>query len=144
MSRNTLIYTVQMQGRDFGKTFVLTEMAAKPAFNFAVRVAAAMINGGAPLPDDLKRSGWPALAVAAITGMRYMRADDVIEFGDELMSCVQKKEEKGVRPLFEGDIEEFSTYGLLQKAVFELHRDPFIIGVKSILGLTPEPAVAPV
>lgn len=139
MGRRTTTYTVEMAGRDFGKCFVLTEMPARQAYEWAVRVLTAMINGGAPMPEDLRKAGWPALAIAAITGMRYLHGDDIIDFGNELMTCVKVREEKADRDRVESDIEEFATFALLQKAVFELHRDPFMQGVKSILGLTPTP-----
>lgn len=142
MGRRETTYTVGMDGRDFGKRFLLTEMPARQAYEWAVRVLTAMINGGAPMPDDLRKAGWPALAIAAITGMRYLRGDDIIDFGNDLMRCVKRREDKADRDLVDSDIEEFATFALLQKAVFDLHRDPFMQGVKSILGLMQTPEAA--
>ena len=51
MARKVSNYTVTKEGRDLGKTFVITEMPASRAEAWATRALLALMAGGVELPD---------------------------------------------------------------------------------------------
>src|SRR6185437_6783611 len=57
MSRKTKDITIDAPGRDQGKTFRLTELAAKPAEKWANRVFLALARSGLDLPPNLDLTG---------------------------------------------------------------------------------------
>lgn len=141
MTLRTQQFTITDAGRDKGKVFVLTEMAARPAHRWATRVLFAAMNSGADVPDDMAGAGMAgiaALAIKALAKIPYEVAEPML---DELLLCVQFMPEPGkpnvVRALFDGDVQEASTFFRLQKEVVTMHVAPFISGATSTTASAP-------
>ena len=108
MALKTKQITIE-HGRDKGRVFLITEMSAAHADNWAMRALIALANGGVAL-DALGR----------------LKADDAIPLLNELLDCVQIIPEGGQpRPLNMdfNDVEDFTTLWRLRKEVFALHTD---------------------
>ena len=131
--RNTINYTVETDGRDKGKVFVLTEMSALKAEKWAMRAILALMRGGMELPEGYEFNGITALLGLAVKellpNLQWGDAEPLI---DELMTCVKFMPDPSrpnvVRNLFEGDIEEVKTYLELKLEVWKLHTDFFTAG----------------
>lgn len=125
MARKTLNYTVQDQGRDFGKVFVLTEMAATRAEAWAMRALLALMNAGVEVPEGFDKMGMAAMAevgIKALAGLKWETAKPLI---DEMLACVQIMPDPSkpmvIRNLIEDDVEEVITLIKLRAEVWQLH-----------------------
>lgn len=128
MARTVQNYTVDKVGRDKGKTFVITEMSARDAHRWATKALFAVMNAGVELADESLSMGMAGLMMAgmgSITKIPHAIAEPLLE---ELLGCVQIKQELTTRDLFDGDIEEAVTYFDLQRVVLTMHIQPFISG----------------
>jgi hypothetical protein len=114
-------------GRDEGKIFVLTEMPAAQAEDWAIRALLALTKAGAEIPSGFEDAGMATIAVMGVqalmgAGLAYA---DVKPLMDEMFTCVQiqpnPRDPSIVRVLVEDDIEEVTTRALLRKAIVELH-----------------------
>lgn len=127
MARNTITKTIDF-GRDKGKRFIITEMAAKPGHAWATRVLFAMLNAGAPIAE-LIGAGVAGLAVAGIKAIGNVPHEVAAPLLDELLACVEYQpnpdDASKTRPLHEIDVEEMSTYFALQYEAFDLMVSPF-------------------
>lgn len=140
MSRKSITFTIEAEGRDKDKVFVITEMSAWKGFDWASRVFFAIMNAGVTIPESLAQSG--IAGIAHITGadfgqlvfstlakVPHYTAKPIL---DELMECVRIQpnadEPRIVREMVENDIEEILTILTLQKEAFKLHFDFFAIG----------------
>ncbi|WP_295372129.1 hypothetical protein [uncultured Pseudacidovorax sp.] len=126
MARRELTYTAT-DGRDKGRVFQLTEMSANDAERWAIRAMLALIRNGVDIPDDAMNSGMAGLARVGITCLSKLNAEDALQLGDELMTCVRHipnpKNPNVIRNLVEDDVEEIQTRLKLKVAVFRLHVD---------------------
>lgn len=125
MARSTLIYTVNDENRDRGKTFVLTELPASQAEAWAMRALLALMAGGVNMPDGFEKLGMAAMAelgIKALSGLQWQIAKPLL---DEMWECVRimpdPKNAKIIRNLIEEDIEEISTRVKLRAEVWKLH-----------------------
>ena len=123
--RSTVTYTVADEGRDQGKIFVLTEMAASRAVAWAMRAILAIMAGGVNLPEGFERLGMAGMAevgIKALAGLQWEVAKPLL---DEMFSCVKIQPDKTnpnlVRDLIEQDIEEIPTRIKLRAEVWKLH-----------------------
>lgn len=123
--RKTLKYTVTNEGRDKGKVFLITEMSAADAEDWAIQAFLAMAASGVQIPDNFKEAGFAAVissAFEAIGKLQYERAKPLL---DRMMECVQiipdPSKPNVVRSLIDDDIEEVSTRLMLRKETFQLH-----------------------
>lgn len=126
--RQTITHKIEKAGRDFGKVFVITEMGARPAHRWATKAIFALLNSGVEIPDNLAGQGLAAIAVMglqSLTAIPHAVAEPLL---DELLGCVQVKQELVTRALIEADIEEAMTYFDLQRIVLTMHIEPFISG----------------
>lgn len=126
MTRKTTSVTFgEDAGRDAGKTYVITEMSAAQAEDWAWRALLALGHAGFVMPDGLEAAGMAAMAVVGINSLINIQWAEAKPLLDEMIGCVQFKpsEEAQVRPLFADDIEEVSTRVRLRKAVWDLHVD---------------------
>lgn len=128
------------EGRDAGKVFLLTEMAASQAEAWAIRAMGAMIRGGQPIPDEVLGGGWAALSVLLAAGLRaLLRApwEEIEPLLAEMMGCVQIVPDPGnptvMRRLIEDDILDVSTRLELREKVFSLHLGFSVAGALSAL-----------
>lgn len=120
MARKVSEYTVETEGRDKGKVFVLTEMPAAQAEKWAMRAILAAAKSGIDI-GNAAGMGMQGVAILGISAMTNMAWDEAEPLLDEMMTCVKIKEQSGARELFSEDIEEVSTRFQLRRAVLELH-----------------------
>lgn len=129
MARRTIDVTVTAEGRDKGKTFHLTEMAAEPAEEWAIRIFLAITRAGIDLPPELVNGGVAALrevlpaiiGSALMNGVAGLQYDEIKPLLVQMMDCVMIKEAAAIRPLTPDDIEEVATRLFLRGEVFKLH-----------------------
>jgi hypothetical protein len=124
--RKELLYTAQ-DGRDKGKQFIITEMAARPAHKWATRALFALITGGVEIPEnvmDMGMAGLASIGIQSLNGISIEKAEPLL---DELLTCVTVRPDPNrpevVRNLFDADVEEPITYFKLQKEAIMLHLD---------------------
>lgn len=138
MARKTATVKIDAQGRDFGKTFVITELSAFAAEEWAGRALFAMLNAGVQIPDNVAKGGLAgvaALGIGALTKMSFESAKPLL---DEMLTCVQiQPSPKVTRAWIEDDIEEVSTLLTLRKEVLNLHMGFFTSGADSTSGQAP-------
>ncbi|WP_447876938.1 hypothetical protein [Serratia fonticola] len=146
MARKTMSYTVKEDGRDKGKTFVLTEMPAAKAEKWAMRALLAMIRDGIDIPDNVMDSGMAGigrLGLQMIGKLPYAEAEALL---DEMFSCITIAPNPSsleiTRSLVEDDIEEISTRVKLRMAVFNLHVD-FSTAAGQLTTVSASPASSP-
>lgn len=127
MARKTATVTIEAEGRDLGKVFLLREMPASQAEKWAARAFLAMARSGIDIPDDLAGAGLAGIAAVglkAIGGLGFAEAEPLM---DEMFACIQIIPDPArpavVRALVESDTEEISTRLRLRKDVFGLHVD---------------------
>jgi hypothetical protein len=142
MARKIAQWTVEDEGRDKGKVFLLTEMPASRAEAWATRVLLALMGSNTNLPEnfaDMGMAGLAELGLKAIAGLKWEVAEPLLE---EMLQCVQiipnPAKPQVVRALVESDIEEILTRFKLRVEVWKLHMDflqavapSFSTGIKS-------------
>lgn len=133
MARKVLTKKIDKPGRDFGKVFVITEMSAWDAEQWATEAIFAMMNAGVEIPEEIAEAGLAGLAALGISALTKVAYSQVKPLLDRMMSCVQIQLAI-IRPLIEDDIEEVSTLLELRKEVFNLHLSFFTEGDQLISG----------
>ena len=122
MARKTKPITIEAEGRDKGKTFLLTEMPSSQGQKWAMRALFAIANSGAEVPAEAQAEGMAGLVrfgFRALIGVEFANAEPL---ADELFGCVQIMTESGVaRFPEEEDVEEVETRIFLHAEVFSLH-----------------------
>ena len=129
MARHTKIWKVEEDGRDKGKSFLITEMVSSKGERWAYRALLALINNNVQLPDGFERTGMAGLAqvgMQGFSGLPWHLAEPLLL---EMMDCVQYLPDYPKfnlpRPLEEdaNDIEEVATRIQLRWEVIKLHVD---------------------
>ena len=125
--RKTETFTIEAEGRDKGKTFLLTEMPATKAEDWAIRVMLALGAANVEIPEGALQLGMAALAEIGLKKLFALNPATVKPLLDELMECIQiqpdKKRPEVRRTLIESDVEEVKTLLLLKWRVLSLHLD---------------------
>lgn len=125
--RRTAYYKVAEEGRDQGKTYLLTEMAATKAELWATRAFLAMSRGGVEIPDEIAATGMAGVARVGLGLLSKLPFDEAKPLMEEMMKCVRIVPDENKpdfsRPLVENDIEEIKTRLKLRVEVFKLHTD---------------------
>lgn len=141
MARNTTNFTVVDDGRDKGKVFLLTEMAASRAESWAMRVLMALAASNAELPPGFEKAGMAGLAqmgIKAMAGLKWETAEPLLA---EMWECVQIVPDAAkphiVRTLIDEDIEEIATRVKLRIAIWTLHTGFLTAVAPSISGISP-------
>lgn len=117
-------------GRDKGKQFLITEMSATQAENWAIKAILAVGNAGIEIPENLAAQGMAGLLAVGYMNLLKIPFEAAKPLLDEMMGCVQIIPSQNVkRSLIEDDIEEVSTRLALRKAIWNLHMD-FFLGEK--------------
>lgn len=123
--------------RDFGKTYLLTEMPASQGQRWAMRGLLALGRANVDIPPglaDAGMAGWAVVGLRMLSSMSFADADSLL---NELMGCVQVQPDPTnplvARGLVENDIEEITTRVRLQKEVFELHQNFSVADALSML-----------
>lgn len=129
MARKTLTVTIDQEGRDKGKAFLITEMPAAQAEEWGARALLALMRSGVEIPDNVQGLG---LAGVAVLGLRALGGLDwhlAKPLFDEMWTCVQCIPDPArpavVRNLVESDIEEVKTRLFLRKEILTLHVEFF-------------------
>ena len=121
-------------GRDLGKQFLITEMSASQAENWAFQVILAVGNAGIEIPEGLASQGMAGLMAIGYMNLLKIPFDAAKPLLDEMMNCVQIIPSANIkRKLVEEDIEEVATRLQLRKSVWNLHMDFFLKESKSTL-----------
>lgn len=138
MARKTQSITIEREGRDNGKAFLLTEMSASDAERWATRAILSLGRSGVEIPEDLENSGMAGIAIVGIRAIGTMAFEDAEPLLAEMMECIQRipdaAQSSVIRPLVEDDIEEVSTRLHLRSEVIALHLGFSIADVLSKLG----------
>jgi hypothetical protein len=124
--RKTAMYRVTDEGRDKGKTFLITEMPAEQGEAWAGRVLLGVISSGTQLPEGRERLGMAALAEMGLRGLMGIRWEALQPLLVEMFSTIQfvadpKLPSASTRELIDGDIEEITTRVKLRVEWWKLH-----------------------
>jgi hypothetical protein len=129
MARKELKYTVADAGRDQGKVFLITEMPARRAHQWATRVLFGVMNSGLDIPENILEAGFAGIAAIGVKALGKLPASVAEPLLDELLTCVQVMPDPDrpnvLRGLIDDDTEEIVTIFKLQKEVLALHVDFF-------------------
>jgi hypothetical protein len=117
--------TVQREGNDEGKTFVLTRMSALRAEKWFWRATLAMSKGGISIPEDVRGQGWAGLLSIGLKSFGAIPYSDAEPLLDDMRSCIQRKHDRALLPLTEHDIEDVETLIELRWRLLKLHSDFF-------------------
>lgn len=125
MARKVTNFTVTDEGRDKGKTFVITEMSADQLEAWAARALLLLMGSGAEVPEDAATMGVAGLVSVGFKALSGLRFEVVAPLLEEMMECVQAMPDPSrphvLTPLFPESIEEVMTRFQLRKAWWELH-----------------------
>jgi hypothetical protein len=126
MRRTTTLKLDESCGRDKGKSFVITEMDAYSAQDWATRLLFALARNGVQLPEGGLESGMAGLAGIGITALLKSSYAEVRPLAQELLTCVKYKHgptipEQAIEPGPNCVIEEIWTFYKLYAKAFELH-----------------------
>ena len=134
--RKTLRYTVTDSGRDHGKVFLITEMSASDAEDWALRAFFALMNSGIDVPDEVADMGFAGIASVGLKALGKVEYSKAKPLFDDMMTCVQVMPDPAkpnvVRSLIDTDIEEVTTRLKLRSEVFKLHTDFLAAAAPSI------------
>ena len=119
-------------GRDKGKTFLITEMSVIDADSWANRALLAMLRGGVDVgnvnfADVNTAGGMLELAKVAIAGLGNMQEQIATDLLNELLGCA-KIVPSGGSPrdiLLDSDIESIKTLWQIRKEAIMIHIDFF-------------------
>ena len=132
--RKTVDVRITDEGRDHGKTFMITEMPAAKAEKWAARALLALAKSGVDI-GDVEGAGMAGLAMKGFKALGSVDWDMAEPLMDEMLTCVAIKPDPSkpalTRPLFEGDIEEVTTLVNLRVRIFNLHVNFSTPGVQS-------------
>lgn len=126
MSRKQVTYTVEDEGRDKGKEFIITEMSAWDAEELSEEIYRAMGHGEFnSLPADVVAMGVAGLATVGVSVLAAAPASVSRPISDRILSTVEivitnegKDIARAIKPI---DFEEISTIRTLKDKVFELN-----------------------
>lgn len=122
--RKTKEIIIEAEGRDRGKTFLLTEMPAEQAELWAARAFNGAARANIEIPESIKGAGIVGVFVVGVKMFLSCDFPTVQELMKEMMACVQYRPEADkpfVRPLASEDIEEVVTRMFLREEVIRLH-----------------------
>lgn len=131
MSRKTTMVTLT-EGRDRGKTFLITEMPAAKGDRWAMRALLALAHADIEVPAEVAAAGWVGIGYISLKALSNAKYEEVQPLFDELLACVEyvpDPNKQFARPPNEDDIEEIATYLQLRWEVFNLHAGFFVEGV---------------
>ncbi len=143
MARKQQTVTISAEGRDKGKVFVLTELSAYEAEDWAGRALFALMNAGVEIPENIAQAGLAGVAALGMTALTKLPYDSAKPLLDSMMGCVKIQPSTNVvRALIADDIEEVATLLTLRKHVLGLHMDFSMPAAKSTSGSKPGTAAA--
>jgi hypothetical protein len=140
MARKEITVTIETEGRDQGKVFLIKELSAQRAEDWAARLLLALTRNGVQVPEnvlDMGMAGIAAVGIRSIGGIPWDQAKPLL---DEMMACVRIQPSPSrpniVRALIDrgddgDDIEEITTRITLREAWITLHTGFSIAGFLS-------------
>lgn len=132
MARKEITVTIDQDGDDKGKVFVIQRMSAFDADRWGRRVLNALVQNNARIPDIDEGSGLAGVAQFGIKLMAYIDPDRSDELLGHLIKCVMVRPDPQnpivLRPVHESDIDDVRTIAVLREEAFKLHTD-FFMGV---------------
>jgi hypothetical protein len=135
MARKELKVTIDAEGRDHGKIFLIKEMSASDIEDWGVRVLLGLAKSGVEIPDDVASAGIAGVAQMGLKALGGMEMSHLRPLLEEMMGCIEilpdPSNHKLVRSLVEDDIEEFKTRLTLRAQWFSLHTGFSMPGVNS-------------
>lgn len=135
MARKQITLTIGAEGRDKGKVFILTELSAYEAEEWAGRALFSLMNAGVEIPDNIAEAGLAGVAAMGMKAIAKLAFESAKPLLDKMMDCVQIQPSPNVtRELMSGDVEEVATLFTLRKKVLGLHLDFFTAAAPSISG----------
>ncbi len=138
MARKTATVTISAEGRDKGKVFILTELSAYEAEDWAGRALFALMNAGVKIPDNIAEAGLAGVAAMGLKAIAKLPFDSAKPLLDKMMECIQIQPSPAVtRALIPDDIEEVATLLQLRKQVLGLHMDFSMAAAPSTSGSKP-------
>lgn len=137
MALKTRAVTISEDGRDQGKTYIITEKPAMQAAKWVDRLFLAMARAGVDVPKTIIDAGIVGVALLGINALAAMQWADAEALLDEMMACVTVVPMPGTpeftRPLADGDVEEIMTVMTLRAEVLTLHTGFTLADVRSAL-----------
>lgn len=134
MARKTCRVTIDADGRDKGKTFVLTELPALDIERWTVRLILALGKNGVSLPDVQAQSGFAAIASVLWVLLAQVSAEEADALLATMLDGLKIDEGKITRNLVADDIEEPETLLQIRMAWVDLHSGFFAKGGRLIWG----------
>lgn len=123
--RRTVLIPITHEGRDKGKTFKMTEMAASQGERWAIRAFLVLAAAGIEIPDDTVSMGLAGLAQVGMSAFARVNYEDAEPILDDMLKTVKivpdQHHPEVLRDLIETDIEEISTRLHLRKEFLKLH-----------------------
>lgn len=138
MARKVETLIITDEGRDKGKTFILTEMPAIQGERWAMQALSLLSNASVSLPRGAEDSGMAGLAAAPLGALPALKALQDPSL-DAWWDCVQYQHAPNQMPqkIFPGpacQIEEILTVRFLRNKVLEMHISFFPAGGPSTSG----------
>ncbi len=138
MPRKTRTVTITTEGRDKGRSYLLTEMPAMQAEDWASRALTAVTQANPTIPEDVKFTGMAGVASLGIRTLSAIAWEDLKPLLAEMLTCVQfvpdPTRPNVVRPMIEDDVEEVGTLLMLRAEIIELHTGFSVAAELSKLG----------
>jgi len=128
--RREATITIEAEGRDKGKVFILREMASEPATDWFCRALQLLARSGVEVPPDILSRGplgFAAMGMGAVlTGLGKAPFPELKGLMDELMRCVSHRSPNGqvvhTDPYIVSEqIEDVETRFRLMEEVLSLH-----------------------
>lgn len=124
--RKTQRITVTAEGRDKGKTFLLTEMPADQAEAWALRALLGLQRSGFEITDEALAGGAASLAALGLKALFNLPWAELEPLLEEMFSCVMyvhdpRHPAQEITSGINSQIEEVATRFMLRLAIFELH-----------------------
>lgn len=134
MARKTCRLTIDAEGRDKGKTFVLTELPALDIERWTVRLILALGKNGVSLPSVQVDSGFAGIAGVLWVLLSQITPEDAEGLLATMLAGLKIDEGKITRDIVADDIEEPETLLQIRMAWVELHAGFFAKGGRLIWG----------
>lgn len=148
--RKHKVVTIDAEGRDKGKSFLLIEKDTYSAEKWAARALSALSRAGVEVPDQALSAGALGILAIGLDAFKQVPFEHVEPLMDEMMTCIHFVPDPSLidpasnRPrtralmrgdeVNDGDIAEVPTLLRLRSEVLELHLGFSIAAVLSTLG----------
>lgn len=134
MARKTTRLTIESEGRDKGKTFIITELPALDIERWTVRLVLALGKNGVNLPGVQADSGFAGIAGVLWALVAQVSPDEAESLMATMLAGLKIDEGRITRDLVADDIEEPETLLQIRMAWVDLHSGFFAKGGRLIWG----------